>query len=81
MLKEGKEGVDFLKVIDYNILLSFPTRQTWLSPTNKHLVKRSCCELIDLQKSNALIEKLPIFLPLQVDGFPGFDVDELIDYL
>lgn len=81
MLNDGKNSVDLIKTVGYNILLSFPTRYHWKYNTNPQLVKKSCCELYMLQQQGKLIDNLKIYLPLQVDGYTDFDVQNLIDYV
>lgn len=81
ILNSGNFSVDLIKTVGYNILLSFPTRYHWKYNTNPQLVKKSCCQLYMLQKDNKLIDGLKIYLPLQVDGYTDFNVQQLIEYL
>lgn len=81
ILKSQNYSVTLIKTIGYNILLSFPTRYHWKYYTNPQLVKRSCCELYNMQKDGKFLDNLKIYLPLQVDGYVDFDVYDLIQYI
>lgn len=81
MLIDGNDSVDIIKVIQSNVILSFPTRVHWKYNTNLDLVIRSCCELYALYLDKKLIDGLKIYLPLQVDGYPNFTLDDMIEQI
>ena len=81
MLNQGKSDVQIIKTVGYNVLLSFPTRYHWKYYTNPQLVKKSCCQLYTLQRDNKLLDQLKIYLPLQIDGYVDFTLDQLIEYI
>lgn len=81
MLKNGNDSVDIIKVVGYNILLSFPTRYHWKKYTNLQLMKKSIGQLYVLQQDGKLLNDLKIYLPLQVDGYVDFNRQEMIQQL
>lgn len=80
MLKNHNQSVDIMKICGYNIFLSFPTRSHWKYNTNMKIVMRSVCELYALTLDKRLIDGLKIYLPLQIDGYPEFQLQDLIAY-